>query len=42
MKKLRLRAWDIIALIGWCAITVCILFLKYNWLGWNFITMLSL
>ena len=42
MKKLRLRAWDIIALIGWCAITVCILFPKYNWLGWNFITMLSL
>ena len=38
MNKLKLRVGDIIALLGWCAITVCVLFLKYNWLGWGFIT----
>ena len=42
MKKLTVRASDIIALFGWCLVTVCVLFLKYNWLGWEFITMLGL
>lgn len=37
MNKLKLHVGDFIALLGWCAITVCILFLKYNWLGWEFI-----
>lgn len=41
MKKLTVRASDIIALLGWCAITVCVLFLKYNWLGWSFIALLG-
>lgn len=38
MKKLRFHAGDVFALLFWCAVTVCILFLKYNWLGWGFIT----
>ncbi len=42
MKKLKFRASDVIALLGWCAIFVCILFLKYNWFGWAFIPMLGL
>lgn len=41
MKKLTVHASDIIALLGWCAITVCVLFLKYNWLGWSFIALLG-
>lgn len=42
MKKLRCHVGDVIALLFWCAITVCILFLKYNWLGWSFISALGL
>ncbi len=41
MKVLHVRAKDIIAFILWCAVFVCILFLKYNWLGWAFIPMLG-
>lgn len=37
MNKLKLRVGDVVALLGWCAITVCVLFLKYNWFGWGFI-----
>lgn len=42
MKKLHARVGDFLALIGWCAITVCVLFLKYNWFGWAFIPMLGI
>lgn len=42
MKVLRCHAGDIIALLIWCAIFVCILFLKYNWLGWGFIPLLGI
>lgn len=42
MKKLSCHVGDVIALLFWCAITVCILFLKYNWLGWGFISALGL
>lgn len=42
MKKLTLRVWDVLYLLFWCAVTVCVLFLKYNWLGWAFITAISL
>lgn len=42
MKKMRCHAGDIIALLLWCAIFVCILFLKYNWLGWSFIPLLGI
>ncbi len=37
MKKLRFHVGDVIALVVWAAIFVCILFLNYNWLGWGFI-----
>ncbi len=42
MKVMRPHAGDFIALLGWCAIFVCILFLKYNWLGWSFIPLLGI
>ncbi len=42
MKKLKCHVGDVIALLSWCAIFVCILFLKYNWLGWTFIPMLGI
>ncbi|MCH5153692.1 MAG: energy-coupling factor transporter transmembrane protein EcfT [Clostridiales bacterium] len=42
MKKLKAKAGDFIGLLFWCVITVCILFLNYNWFGWAFITMLSI
>ncbi len=42
MKVMKFHAGDVFALLFWCLITVCILFLKYNWLGWNFITVLGL
>lgn len=42
MKKLRCHVGDVIALLTWCAVFVCILFLKYNWLGWAFIPMLGI
>lgn len=42
MKKLRFGLRDVAALLLWCAVTVCILFLKYNWCGWAFIPMLGL
>ena len=38
MKTLRFGIGDVVALLFWCAVTVCVLFLKYNWLGWGFIT----
>lgn len=41
MNKLHCHVGDVIALLGWCAIFVCILFLSYNWFGWNFITVLG-
>lgn len=42
MKKLHFHVGDVLALLFWCAVTVCILFLKYNWCGWAFITALGL
>lgn len=42
MKKLKCRLSDVLALLFWCAIFVAILFLKYNWFGWEFIALLSL
>ena len=42
MKKLKFHVGDVIALLVWCAVFVCILFLKYNWLGWAFIPMLGI
>ncbi|MCH5162192.1 MAG: energy-coupling factor transporter transmembrane protein EcfT [Clostridiales bacterium] len=41
MNKLRCHIGDILALLAWCAIFVCILFLNYNWFGWEFITLLG-
>ncbi len=42
MKVLHCHVGDVLALLGWCIIFVCILFLNYNWFGWGFITALSL
>lgn len=42
MKVMHCHVGDVLALLGWAVIFVCILFLKYNWLGWSFISMLSL
>ena len=42
MKTLKCHAGDIIALLLWCVFFVCILFLKYNWFGWGFITAVGL
>lgn len=42
MKTLRFGIGDIAALLFWCAITVAILFLKYNWYGWGFVTALGI
>ena len=42
MKKLRCHFSDFVALLFWCAISVCVLFLNYNWFGWAFITMLGI
>ena len=42
MKVLRFKVGDVLALLFWCAVTVCILFLKYNWLGWAFVPMLGI
>ncbi|MDE6029873.1 MAG: energy-coupling factor transporter transmembrane protein EcfT [Clostridiales bacterium] len=42
MKKLKAKFSDFVALLFWCAITVCILFLNYNWFGWAFIAAISL
>ncbi|MDE7463803.1 MAG: energy-coupling factor transporter transmembrane protein EcfT [Clostridiales bacterium] len=41
MNKLHCHVGDVLALLGWCAIFVCILFLNYNWFGWEFITLLG-
>ncbi len=42
MKQLHCHVGDFIALFAWCAIFVCLLFLKYNWFGWGFIALLGL
>lgn len=42
MKKLHFHVGDVLALLFWCAITVCVLFLKYNWFGWAFIPLLGI
>ncbi|MDE7106906.1 MAG: energy-coupling factor transporter transmembrane protein EcfT [Clostridiales bacterium] len=42
MKKLKAKLSDFVALLFWCAITVCVLFLNYNWFGWAFITALGI
>ncbi len=42
LKKLHFHVGDVLALLFWCAVTVCILFLKYNWFGWGFIALLSI
>ncbi len=42
MKTLKCHVGDVIALIVWCLIFVCILFLKYNWLDWSFISLIGL
>lgn len=41
MKSLHVHIGDIIALLVWCLIFVCILFLKYNYCGWAFIAVLG-
>lgn len=41
MKTLKAHVGDVIALLVWAAIFVCILFLKYNWFNWGFITLLG-
>ncbi len=41
MKKLHFRVGDVLGLLFWCAVTVAILFLKYNWFGWAFIQVLG-
>ena len=42
MKTLHCHVGDVLALLFWCAVTVAILFLKYNWFGWAFINVISL
>ncbi|MCH5159168.1 MAG: energy-coupling factor transporter transmembrane protein EcfT [Clostridiales bacterium] len=42
MKSLKFHFGDVVALLIWCVIFVAILFLKYNWLGWAFITAVGL
>ncbi len=42
MKKLHCHIGDVLALLFWCAIFVFILFLKYNWFGWEFVAVLGL
>lgn len=42
MKTLKAHVGDVIALLLWCAILVAILFLKYNWFGWGFISAVGL
>lgn len=42
MKVLHCGVGDFLALLLWCAIFVCILFLKYNWCGWAFIPLLGI
>ncbi len=42
MKKLKAKLSDFLALLFWCAVTVCVLFLNYNWFGWTFIAVLSI
>lgn len=42
MKKLKAKPGDFLGLLFWCMITVCILFLNYNWFGWAFITALGI
>lgn len=42
MKKLKAKLGDFLALLFWCAVTVCVLFLKYNWCGWAFIAALGI
>lgn len=42
MKALKCHVGDFVALFAWCLIFVCILFFKYNWLGWAFIPMLGI
>ena len=41
MKTLKAHVGDVIALLVWAAIFVCILFLKYNWFNWGFIALLG-
>lgn len=42
MKKLKAKLSDFLVLLFWCVITVCVLFLNYNWLGWAFIAALGI
>ena len=42
MKTLHFHVGDVLALLFWCAVTVVILFLKYNWFGWAFINVIGL
>ena len=42
MKKLKFHASDVFALLFFAALFVCVLFLKYNYLGWAWIGVLSL
>ena len=42
MKKLHFHVGDVIALLAFVALFVCVLFLKYNYLDWAWITLLSL
>lgn len=42
MKTLRFGVGDVLGLLFWCAVTVCVLFLKYNWLKFGFIAATAL
>ncbi len=42
MKSLKFHAGDVIALLVWCIIFVCVLFLNYNLFGWAFIAVIGL
>ena len=42
MKKLKFHTSDVLALLFFAALFVCVLFLKYNYLGWAWIGALSL
>ncbi len=41
MNKLHFHVGDVLAVLLWSAVFVCILFLNYNWLGWEFIAVLG-
>lgn len=42
MKVLKCHVGDVLALLFWCVVFVCVLFLKYNWFDWGFIALLGI